>query len=296
MDTIDAQSLRESLQQFLDTSPMNFVSESEALRPDLAGIRIYESALVGVAQADAPEFQAFLEEGVIGPHFMLPDQWVDGAKSVISFFFSFTDQVKQSNKPRAGWHHIEDFPQHGEGGPLLASEEWIHARIEGQEAIVAAGDYLSELLRDAGYHVAFPTTDERFSQPAKITSNWSERHVAYACGLGTFGLSRGLITKKGMAGRFGSVITDAALDPTPHDYEGPFEYCTMCGRCALNCPVDAIDPARGIIEGKSQAICAPLIVSTFYTDPAGSHKRRYGCGKCQVGVPCQDGIPKRKRP
>ena len=38
-------------------------------------------------------------------------------------------------------------------------------------------------------------------------SNWSERHVAYVCGLGTFGC-QGLITSKGLAGRFGSIITD----------------------------------------------------------------------------------------
>ena len=30
-------------------------------------------------------------------------------------------------------------------------------------------------------------------------STWSERHAMYAAGLGTFGLSKGLITKKGMA-------------------------------------------------------------------------------------------------
>lgn len=33
-------------------------------------------------------------------------------------------------------------------------------------------------------------------------SNWSERHAAYVCGLGTFGLSKGLITDKGMGRTF----------------------------------------------------------------------------------------------
>lgn len=293
---MEARELQQALDRFLDESPTNYVPESEAMRPDLVGMRIYESSLVGVAAHDAPEFREFLKEDVIGPFFMLPDAWVDGAQSVISFFFSFTKQVKESNRARSGWWKIDDFPKHNEGGPYLASEEWIHARIEGQETIVTAGEYICDLLRDAGYQVAFPTTDERFAQPAPLTSNWSERHVAYACGLGTFGMSRGLITAKGMAGRLGSVITDVKLEPTPHDYSGPFDYCTMCGSCAEQCPVDAIDSSRGVIEGKSQAICAPFIFSTFFTDEGGSRKRRYGCGKCQVGVPCQDGIPKRKAP
>ena len=38
-----------------------------------------------------------------------------------------------------------------------------------------------------------------------MASTWSERHVAYVSGLGTFGLSGGLITAKGQAVRLGSV-------------------------------------------------------------------------------------------
>ena len=76
-------------------------------------------------------------------------------------------------------------------------------------------------------------------------SNWSERHVAYVCGLGTFGLSKGLITERGMAGRFGSIVTDAELAPTPRKYSDPFEYCTKCGACQFRCPAKAIDKSRG---------------------------------------------------
>ncbi len=39
--------------------------------------------------------------------------------------------------------------------------------------------------------------------------------MAYISGLGTFSLSKGIITEKGMAGRLISLVTNAALPPTP---------------------------------------------------------------------------------
>lgn len=124
-------------------------------------------------------------------------------------------------------------------------------------------------------------------------STWSERHAAYAAGLGTFGLSKGLITKKGMAGRFGSVITNAEFSPSIRSYSSPFEYCIMCGACMEKCPVGAIDKARGYALGKDQLICGPYVGSSKLP-PHGPHQRiRYGCGKCQSGVPCESSLPKK---
>jgi len=51
-----------------------------------------------------------------------------------------------------------------------------------------------------------------------LASNWSQRHIAYAAGLGTFSLSDGFITPKGIAMRCGSVVCDAALSPTLQVY------------------------------------------------------------------------------
>ena len=47
-----------------------------------------------------------------------------------------------------------------------------------------------------------------------FASNWSERHAAYASGMGTFGLSDGLITPKGKAMRCGSVIANIQIPAT----------------------------------------------------------------------------------
>lgn len=43
-------------------------------------------------------------------------------------------------------------------------------------------------------------------------------------------------------------------------------------------------------HGKNQLICQSRVNS-----PNEFHPGRYGCGKCEVGIPCETGIPGRKR-
>jgi len=114
------------------------------------------------------------------------------------------------------------------------------------------------------------------------TSNWSERHITYACGLGTFGLSKGIITKKGVSGRLGSILTDLDLPKDKRGYKDIYEYCTMCGLCIDRCPAHAIS----IEDRKNSSSC-----SNFLNKVMEKHNPRYGCGKCQVSVPCESEIP-----
>ena len=48
-------------------------------------------------------------------------------------------------------------------------------------------------------------------------SDWSERHIAYVAGQGTFSLSDGFITERGIAHRCGSVVIDLKLPPSPRN-------------------------------------------------------------------------------
>lgn len=78
-----------------------------------------------------------------------------------------------------------------------------------------------------------------------FSSRWSERHAAYAGGLGTFGLCDGLITPRGKAHRLGSVVTRVHINPTLRPYKSHREYCLYffdgsCMACARRCPVGAI--------------------------------------------------------
>ena len=269
--TIDE--LMEEARKILD-GPVNHVAAEDALRTDIAGMRIFEEPLFGVASADDPLFEELRRPEVIHPGVMTPRDWVPDAKSVISFFLPFTERVVTSNAAGAG-----------------PSDEWLHGRIEGQMAVSALGERLKKFLEESGFAAAFPTTDPRFKMLEPYASNWSERHVAYVCGLGTFGLSKGLITERGMAGRFGSVVTNAGLTPTPRKYSGPFDYCTQCGACQFRCPAKAIDKSRGPALAKDQKLCDAYVTSTRRA-PHGPHERvRFGCGKCQIQVPCSRRIP-----
>ncbi|MBQ8831547.1 MAG: epoxyqueuosine reductase [Oscillospiraceae bacterium] len=266
-----------SAAKYILNSKENFVSAEDALRPELAGMQIYDEPIFAVASADDPLFLQLREPKVVGAGAFLPSDWLDGAKSVISFFLPFTDAVKKSNR-------ID---------PVKASDEWLHARIEGQTAVDTLGAHICSLLKSEGFDAVYPSRDPRFTTIAPLTSNWSERHIAYICGLGTFGLSKGLITEKGMAGRFGSVVTTAELPVTPRPYSSPFEYCTMCKACQRKCPPQAIDASKGVADGKDHSICAPFVNSTKLPPHGINNRVRYGCGKCQVGVPCESRIPKK---
>jgi epoxyqueuosine reductase QueG len=140
-------------------------------------------------------------------------------------------------------------------------------------------------LERAGYPSLVPNTDARFWSgrlEGRHTSLWSERHIAYIAGLGTFGLSRGIITRRGMAGRFGSLVTAAPFLPDEREYEELYQYCTRCGVCVRNCPAGAIS----LEHGKDNLICC-----TFLDELKEKYGYRRGCGQCQVAVPCESGIP-----
>lgn len=275
---MDAAIIEKFLRNFLETSDGNYVSEGDAIRPDLVSMRMYDDVLLGVASPLDGLFERFGERDVVGPHFMRPVEWLSGAASVISVFFTFTEEVIKSNAVDSKW----------------PSDEWLHARIEGQTFINRAMNELKDELKKRGHDAVVPSTDSRFDRVNKpedgkwlgqsYTSNWSERHVAFACGLGTLGLSAGLITKRGMAGRLGSLVTSLKLEPTPREYVEPFEYCTRCGVCVKKCPAHAIS----LEAGKNHFLCSNLIDESKI-----KFAPRLGCGKCQVAVPCQSQAPGR---
>jgi epoxyqueuosine reductase QueG len=172
------------------------------------------------------------------------------------------------------------------------ADEWLHARIEGQAFQNRICGFAEELLKKEGYAALAPMIDSRFksgnplvpdeTKQDSYSSNWSERHAAYAAGLGTFGLSRGLITRKGVAGRYISVITSAFFEPDKRPYTGIYDYCINCCACVRNCPAQAITKEAG----KTHYPCWQFLEST-----KAKHAPRYGCGKCQVKVPCEDRAP-----
>lgn len=267
------------LAESLENDPGNHIDEIYALRPEYVGMPIFESPLVGCAAARDPLFEHMQQRvDIYGPTLRMPEEWLPGAVSVVSFFLPFSKAVRDSNRPDLS----------------RPSDLWLHGRFEGQEILNRAAASLADLLQEAGGKVVIPATDPAFTvvrDPARMergeppyVSNWSERHAAFVAGLGTFGLSKHLITEKGVSGRFGSVITNWPLPVTPRPYTDPYEYCTFCGACRKRCAVNAIGPLE-----KDNRIC-----SDFQRQMLARFAPRHGCGKCQLSVPCETGRPKQR--
>lgn len=248
------------------------------MREDLTGLQLFDEPVFAVGDAADPLFDRLKEPHVVHPEMMLPDHWLPGARRVISYFLPFTSAVKASN--------FLDF-----GFP---SDEWLHGRIEGQMFLDFLGGQICALLSEKSFAGIVPSSDSRFRYISPFISNWSERHAAYICGLGTFSLNRGMITERGIAGRIGSVITDCKIPVSPRLYTDLFEYCTSCRECETHCPVGAIDASRGMLFAKDNIPCKQFQDEIKEMTPRGiSQRTRFGCGKCQVDLPCQDGIPGR---
>jgi epoxyqueuosine reductase len=271
---MDKQTIEKIAGDFIENSKDNYITKETAISDNVVGMKIFEAPIFAFGSAEDECFSRLKEPSIIGKHFLLPREWLPQAKTVISFFLPFSEEVKKGNRRDMSW----------------PSDEWLHGRIEGQLLLNALSEFLKAELISAGYKSIAPVLDDRFrsnsgntSHEAKFTSNWSERHVAFICGHGTFGLSKGLITQKGIAGRFGSVITELYLSPDKREYKNIYEYCSMCGKCVKNCPVNAIS----IEHGKNHTLCSEFLEKT-----AEKYKPRYGCGKCQIDVPCESRIPK----
>jgi epoxyqueuosine reductase len=244
--------------------------------------------LVGFSNGADPIFESYKE--YVGPfHFtpyelfsttfpqitVQPDQL-----TVISYVLPQTDSTKSDNRKES----------------LVPSESWARARIFGEEVNVKLRRHLVSELQAAGYQAVAPQLsslwERKKSERYVFASNWSERHAAYASGLGTFGLCDGLITPKGKAMRVGSVISNIRIPATVRPYKDHHEYCLFftkgaCKKCIPRCPAGALSEA-GHDKIKCRSYMHPMTdeyVNTHY------HFDGYGCGLCQTGVPCESKIP-----
>ncbi len=256
----------------LRQAAVSFVESDRGNQLPGSTVKIYDEPLIAFAAADDALFDELRREDVAGGDHAVPSDWVTDARSVVSYFLPFTEAVRESN--RAG---------------EAASEEWFYARFYGEMFNNRLRRVLVSVLQDAGYCSGAPALSSAY-RVRDMRSNWSERHVAFVAGLGTFGLHAGLITDRGAAGRFGSVVTTLELQPTGRAYSTPSSYCLWfrdgsCGLCADRCPAGALTR-----EGKDRAGCAehlrrPLPAAHKYGFPYSP------CAKCYMDVPCESMIP-----
>lgn len=254
--------------------------------------RAWDSPLVGFSRGDDPLYDAF-KEHVGDFHWTPPEAFAQafpgvpvrpGELSVISWVLPQTEATKRDNR----------------GETFYPSERWARTRVRGEEINDGLRRHLIEEMAGVGIPalapVLLPEWKMGSSERYVMGSSWSERHAAYASGLGTFGLSEGLITERGIAHRVGSMIARIETEITPRPYSDHHAYCLFfsegtCRACIERCPAQAITE-----EGHDKVRCRThtVEVCNTYVQSRLGLDGGYGCGLCQTGVPCESRIPRKR--
>ena|ERR1035437_1620006 len=270
--------VRDCIANFVKTSPVNRM-------PDGNDEVIFDEPLIQFAGGDDPLFAEY--KTIIHPSHMLPREAlaksqgkdadeISGRLSVISWILPITAKAREANRL------CKDSP----------ARLWAYARWYGEKFNDALRKHVVEVLGQKGYLATAPAlepffkTDFENTDQKGIYSNWSERHVAYAAGLGTFGLSGGFISERGIAHRCGSVVTDLKLPISLRTAENHMANCLVysggkCRACIVRCPGGAISE-----KGRDKAKCREHMHNN---EPL---REVYGvgvtgCGFCQTKVPCE---------
>ncbi len=283
---------------------LDFMNRSTENRlADFGHAAVFDAPVVGVADGRDPIFELFRE--VVSPRHLIPLEILGhysparadlSSVSVVSWALPFSTEVRRSNR-------VEDWP----------SALYSVARNNGGAIIVEMSLWLTQELRNLGLVAVSPAITEEYDtfRDAEHTfsSTWSERHIAYATGLGRFGLHGSLITPVGSQVRFGSLIVNLPPGANPARADDYRAACLAsggetCGLCRRRCPVDAISQTgmdkercygrrneireRHLVgyANKYRMLSSPIVKS-------GTRKPgiSLGCALCQCGVPCENSDP-----
>ena len=221
---------------------------------------LYREPLVGFASVDDPLFLRLPE--VVGKHHIQPQDLLPGARTVMAFFIPYVPSIVSANR---------------EAEPV--AREWAEAYLKTNALINSICGGTVAFLAEKGIEAkAVPATHSY--DPKTLLAAWSHRSVAFIAGLGRFGLNRMLITVKGCAGRYGSLVLSADVTPDKRSDE---EFCMglktgKCRYCLDVCPVGALTP-----DGFDRQRCNARLLENgkHFTEPGLCDV----CGKCAVG-PC----------
>lgn len=240
----------------------------------------FDAPLAGVAAADDSFWETY--KRVIGGFHWTPREALRevcpeaAAQSVVCWILPANETVRAANRAEA------KFP----------AAAWARARTFGEKSNEAMRRGLSGFLTDAGFPTTAPHLNADYGLALqRFASSWSERHAAFVAGLGTFGLSAGLITRRGKAMRIGTVVSTLPLEPDARPYgDDPFAWCTRCGACARRCPARAIGATP---EARDKAACGDYMGTAVEAQRALRYgfQGPLGCGLCQTGVPCESSLP-----
>jgi len=275
--------IKEEISAFVRHSPLNRL-------PDTNGDFIFDEPLVQFADGDDPIFSEYKK--IIDASHFTPREALARALdkvagdlpsrlSVISWILPITDKTRASNRRQK----------------KVPSQPWSYTRWYGEKFNEALRAHVVEVITERGCLATAP-----FLQPCFKTmdnekgplSNWSERHIAFAAGLGTFSLSDGFITERGIAHRCGSVVTDMPLPTSPRTASSPYSNCLFyvnngCRDCIPRCPAGAITE-----KGHDKMKCRDYQYRDIVYIRQEYGVGIAGCGLCQTGVRCESRNPVRE--
>ena len=278
-----AQFIEEESKAFTRTSPKNRMPESD-------NDFIFDEPMVKFADGDDPiflEYKSIIAPSHLTPREALAKTYNKSPKdlpahlSVMSWILPITKKTQESNRQQT----------------KAPSRLWSYTRWYGEKFNEALREHVIKLLTEKGYLAVAPSLQPYFKIEANEKgrySNWSERHIAYAAGLGTFSLSDGFITELGIAHRCGSVVTDLVLPVSSRTAKSPYSNCLFyvnrkCRACIPRCPAGAISES-----GHDKIRCDEYMHSEISYLLKEYEVGNQGCGLCQTKVPCEFRNPAKK--
>lgn len=273
------------MKNFLKRELTQYVMESAANWLPEINDRFYDEPVIQYASATDPLFAEYKK--IIGEDHLTPQEAFEkscGKNSfqggtVISMVLPINAKIRESNRPQKEW----------------PSQEWVLLRTFGDDAFLTGLlRHWEDLLNQSGHQTVAPGIAawfKTYGTDAGPSSVWSERHAAYAAGLGTFSINDGFITEQGIAVRLLSVITALQLAPDSRKaktHTGNCLFCSkgVCGACIRRCPVGAISE-----KGHDKVKCLHYVYGeesrAYAVARGGSAKFASGCGLCQTNVPCE---------
>jgi epoxyqueuosine reductase len=297
LQTKPAQFIEDEIRAFVRTSSLNRI-------PIMDNPVIYDEPLVGFADGDDPIFTEY--KNIIAPNHLTPREALAKTHhkspadmpeniSVISWILPVTRLIRESNHRNT----------------VNPSRIWASVVYYGEYKFgEAMQEHLVDFLTEMGYLAAAPTIEPYFKDTMmeqkingeewdivkikeKGISNWSEKHVAYAAGLGTLSFSGNFISERGVAITIGSVVTSLVLPASQRTADNPYSNCLFyangtCKACAARCPIGTITDG-----GHDDINCANHMFDISYLAKK-YNLERIGCGMCMTKVPCEFCNPVKK--
>ncbi|MHA1271421.1 MAG: hypothetical protein ACTSPY_16630 [Candidatus Helarchaeota archaeon] len=281
-------------------------NELNRLPDDFDNGKIFSAPIIGVAKGNDPIFIKFKE--VIGPEHLTPaEMWISNG---------LINEIELSSKLRIisiVFPYVKRIRDLSISQTELPADIYSIGRNYANEFIADILKKSVQYFKNAGFDAMVPILSNSYNHiVSPFYSNWSDRHIAFAAGLGTFSLHEGFITDLGCNVRFGSFITIAPLEITPRKSDEPYGNCLFysngtCKKCIERCPGNAIsesghDKVACFIYGQKIARKMNKKLKKYLKPTLRhingvweKHRPAVGCAFCQFGVPCMDKNPMQKK-